>query len=155
MTAEFCLRNIYTYHYVLLNAILIQYVRGISKTLLDWGNITQSWLTLVTDRYCVLQKILFWIHATSSAYLQLLEASLDLPFSDAVQYSLWFSLDLRDTLKSSFPEVNFQLWNRKTLERTLLFFLAWIRTSFDTIKRSFLVVIHQTGHKFWCNPPRI
>ena len=52
------------------------------------GEIKQLYAYLVTDEYCPLQSIPLWSYASGLLPLQLLEASLELQYHDAVQHCL-------------------------------------------------------------------
>jgi hypothetical protein len=66
----------------------------------NWGNTENFSITLNTDWYCALKVIPFRIYIPGPVPFPLLEASLELPFHDAVQHCLLLSLNLLDILKS-------------------------------------------------------
>lgn len=64
------------------------------------GEIKQFYTYLVTDEYCSIQSIPLCSSMPGPLPLQLLEASLELQYHDAVQHCLWLSFSLHGIIKS-------------------------------------------------------
>ena len=86
-----------------------------------------------------------------SVPLPLLKCSLDLPFHDAVQHHLWFSLNLCHVVRSSSISWDFCLWEQHvTRGYKWNFWPSWLEFAGLCTKKValFLVVIQLIKHKF-------
>ena len=82
-------------------------VRGASKTLHDWGNITTSGLPWLQVGLVPFKVAPFGVYTPDQSPLQLPEVSLELLFPVTVQHHLLFISNLLNILDSSLVYLNF------------------------------------------------
>lgn len=81
------------------------------------GEIKQFYAYLVTDKYCPLQSIPLWSYMPGTLPLQLLAASLELEYHNAVQHCLWLSFSIIKSLATGKRHKGLgwgSMWGRRT-----------------------------------------